>query len=583
MTIYKLEKFPYVCRMCLKEPGKNEMFSLDTVDPFFDGSIRDFISTITFEIDENKELFLPREVCKQCLELLKFFAKFRYKLFTTHLFMDSLVELKLSNQDPIKNLFQTKSEKLAILFKDLDLCTKDVAQLDDLLDEFPNYRIAKMTPNEDIEKFDFDEDYFYAEECTTTELAELIIQSVETNPKPVVRRLNKANNECPVTVDAEDNDVELLDSSKCKDLVPTNTVRKYGGRRLAEPLQCPKCKYSTHYALNFQTHQLLHIKRENRRYACKQPGCPEVFLTNRQRNNHYGQFHKPLVCDTCGKQFPTPKALTMHKERHLNLMNHYCSFCGKGHNTKNDLRIHINNRHNATHFFSCETCGLQFKRKSVLNDHVIIHTNKKDFKCDKCDKEFMLLSALKKHCKTVHDKVRYACELCDESYCRRKKLKDHIEYVHGIQSRFVCDICLQMFDNQDLLDKHKARHANPKENECGVCLAVFPSAEAVENHLCITYRDDYICCERDFRYHYSYNKHMLLKHGVRTNARVKPDPNHLLGYIRAKRKRIETCPKCEKTFATRNQKKQHLEHCTGPGEVITDPKLESDDIIVEYI
>lgn len=49
------------------------------------------------------------------------------------------------------------------------------------------------------------------------------------------------------------------------------------------------------------------------------------------------------------------------------------------------------------------------------------------------------------------------------------------------------------------------------------------------------YRDNYICCNRDFKYHFYYNKHMFLAHGLKTNVRVKPEQGLLLGQIRALR------------------------------------------------
>lgn len=57
-----------------------------------------------------------------------------------------------------------------------------------------------------------------------------------------------------------------------------------------------------------------------------------------------------------------------------------------------------------------------------------------------------------------------------------------------VQTRFVCDVCVQAFDSQEKLDSHKARHASPKELECATCLVVFPSADRFDGHLCITYR-----------------------------------------------------------------------------------------------
>ncbi|XP_053687087.1 zinc finger protein 43-like [Sabethes cyaneus] len=551
------------------------MFLLDTVDTVLDGNIQDFISSITFKIEKSKEKFLPRKVCQRCLELLKFFAKFRSKLYTIQLLMDSLVELKLSNPEPIKNLFQTKSEQLTVLFKDLDLCTKNDALVDDLINEFHEYRIAKMgqrdTSEISFEKIVFEHNYFYAEECTTTELSELLIEPVENELEPVVEIAGHPEGDQSYNQDESDR-VECKNPKKVR-----KRIRKYAGQRLAEPLQCSQCDYQSNYPARFEKHELSHSLR----YECRHPGCSKVFLSCRSRSSHYSSCHKAVVCETCGKQFMSNASLTTHRERHQNLLQYGCSFCGKKHNTKQDLRLHINNRHNAAHFYSCETCGLQFKRKSVLNDHVLIHSNRRDYKCDKCDKAFVRPATLKLHRQTVHDKVRFTCELCDESYVRKLKLQDHMEYVHRIQCKFPCDVCLQIFRDQSSLDAHRARHDNPTDQECGVCLAGFPNDDEVKTHLCITYRDDYICCEKDFRYHYAYNKHMLLKHGIRTNVRVKPIPNVLLGEIRAKRKRIESCPKCETVFATRNQKKLHMEECTGPVETLD--KLEEDDYLMDNL
>lgn len=58
---------------------------------------------------------------------------------------------------------------------------------------------------------------------------------------------------------------------------------------------------------------------------------------------------------------------------------------------------------------------------------------------------------------------------------------------------------------------------------------------------------------------------MFLAHGLKTNVRVKPAQGLLLGQLRAMRKQAERCPRCEQEFQTRNQKKQHMLSCRGPG------------------
>ncbi|XP_058461901.1 zinc finger protein 431-like [Malaya genurostris] len=578
MTVYKLEKFPFVCRMCLTASTGKDAVPLSEEDVAFDGSMLDFITSITFEISEEKAPFLPQTACRNCWELLKFFAKFRTKLFTIQLLINSLIELKRSNPVPIRDLFENKQELLKILFKDLDICNKDEVLVDDLLNEFPTYCIAKMSKSDKeaavlnekqtIEELAVFPEAIYAEECTPAEIAELI-QEPADKPKRTIKistRFQKgANTVVPDNrkwldelLGSDSDELNISDS-----IDPDTVVRTYGGKKRDKPLKCKKCTYSSYYLASIRSHQLTHLKKEKKRHQCKHLGCTEEFKTARLCNNHYNQVHKPFVCETCGSRFPGLCALSRHRERHLNEKKYRCDYCGKGHNTSDDLRLHINIQHNAAYLFPCDVCGLEFKRKDILNSHQKIHSDAKDYQCDVCDKQFKKVCSLNRHRKTVHEKVRVACEHCDEMFPRRTKLRDHIEYVHGIRSRFNCDICLQLFDSQETLDVHKKRHENPKDLECGVCLALFASPEMMKKHLCISYRDDYICCGRDHRYHYPYNKHMLIKHGIKTNVRVKPVPGQLVGYLRAKRKRVETCSKCEAIFATRLLKRKHMEKCVG--------------------
>lgn len=100
---------------------------------------------------------------------------------------------------------------------------------------------------------------------------------------------------------------------------------------------------------------------------------------------------------------------------------------------------------------------------------------------------------------------------------------------------FICEICLKSFPTAEQLQEHADHHANPKPLECGVCLVIYLSQEELDGHLCISYRDDYLCCGRDHKFHTFYNKHMFLAHGQKTNARVKPASDKLIANMRAER------------------------------------------------
>ncbi|XP_038120998.1 zinc finger protein 708 [Culex quinquefasciatus] len=618
------------------------MTSLDTEDECFEGgTLEDFLATITFQVEEEKRHLFPRSVCPQCKELLQMFGRFRTKVRHLHLFMNALVELRDFNTAPIKELCRTKLGMVRTMLAELDLCHTVGFFAQDLIDEFPHCKIAKLPatmvqscPGEivqikveedeplGVEVFNAlekpEEDDIFAEECSPEELAELTKEIVadenvtseeimqddveqeqepdqvdveqEQEPDPDVRWecFDDSDEEVEFPNKPTKRELRALKASERKkamekgdmwDLLNENEPaveltlervgdldaalanRKYGTAKAKEPLQCPKCPYTTIFKSNFYSHQLTHLRRENKTYPCKEPDCTKTCASLRLLQSHM-ESHSSVICETCGERMPTTTRLKEHVLRYHSNERITCEYCQRTFKTKCDLRNHVKNIHLSDSVFKCETCGMEFRRKTILKSHEARHRDVYNFPCQQCDKKFKIKNLLQKHIATVHNEASLECEHCFKMFHRRALLMDHIETKHKIQMRFVCDVCVAIFYTQDDLVTHKARHENPKNLECGLCLIVFPAQEQMQDHLCITYRDDYTCCKRDWRQHQQYNRHMFLKHGVKINARVKPDPHLLQGQVRAKRKRVESCSKCEAVFATRTLKKQHQETCT---------------------
>ncbi|KXJ72824.1 hypothetical protein RP20_CCG017182 [Aedes albopictus] len=509
-TLFRLEKFPHVCRLCLKAPKTETevMIPLDATDHMMDGiSVGQFISEVLPEdatLEQGLQQFLPNKICLPCLELLKFFAKFRCKITIAHLLMNSLVELKQHKTSlPIVDLFKTKSDLVKTVIKDLGLCRRSRYGVRDLLKEFPRYDLAsfqgfdaqevknekqndkdnfsdgekELAPDEVIPKQEIEKDLveelanypvessmIYAEECTVEELNEL----TKVNP-----------------------DLLVMDSSNNyptfkKEKPPAKS--KYGGKKLDQPLQCPKCRYSTPYQRNFETHQEVHKKREARVYACKHPGCTEVFNTRSEYKRHGPMAHKAYICDHCGLKMSTQSELKNHLARHLHKLEHPCPYCERRHNTKTDLRNHIRYMHLSRVGYQCKICQSSFSRKYIMEEHMATHSNTYAYPCTLCDKKFNVKKYLKSHISTVHERNRLPCRYCSITYDRNYKLNNHIESAHGIQVRFVCDVCVMTYNSQDKLDVHMARHNQPHEMECGRCLTAFTSKDLLDSHPCITYR-----------------------------------------------------------------------------------------------
>ncbi|XP_021695192.1 zinc finger protein 714-like [Aedes aegypti] len=392
--------------------------------------------------------------------------------------MNSLVKLnQYKNSTPIVDLFASQSNLVQTVIKDLDLCRKDSFSVEDLLEEFPRYDMAfsedgvlkQEIPNQDqgesfaeeLPNLPIDTGTIYAEECTIEELQEL----------------TKDNPDLLVTDSSDDYPVFKKNKPPIKS--------KYGGRKLDKPLQCPKCPYSTYFKRNFHTHQEVHKKRETRVYACKEPGCTEVFKTYRKYKRH---GHQTFICDNCGLRCASKASLKGHLARHAMKLEHKCPYCRQGYNTKEDLRLHVRHQHLGTISYSCEICEMSFNRKSIRDGHLLTHGKSLDFPCTMCDKKFKTHKYLQKHINGVHKKLQFTCSYCNADFRTTYLRNNHIECVHGIQTRFVCGVCVQTFDSQDKLDSHRARHENPHDQECGKCLAVFTSKDLLGSHQCITYR-----------------------------------------------------------------------------------------------
>lgn len=368
------------------------------------------------------------------------------------------------------------------------------------------------------------------------------------------------------TMDDSDGEFELDE-----DLLERSRQSKKGKRnssprsqRKGTLQQCTKCKFKTYYPRTFDVHMEKHARKERNLgggWHCKR--CDQEFETKKELDKHKRQEHRDYMCDTCGLSFEQKFSLETHRKRHADVRQYKCDYCPMEYFTRPEMLLHTKQVHLNAFEVKCPECNLSFKTKSTLNQHLKSHTNQRTHTCSVCGFGFKSYTHLNRHIKSVHQDVRFNCEHCEISYGRKDKLRMHMEKVHNIQTYFVCDICLQSYNARDKLEEHKTHHQNPKPLQCGVCLAAYVSQEEYDSHLCITYKDDYICCERDFKYHFYYNKHMFLVHGLKTNVRVKPAQGLLLGQVRAMRKQAERCPRCEREFPTRNQKKQHMIACRG--------------------
>ncbi|XP_069494315.1 zinc finger and BTB domain-containing protein 1 [Ambystoma mexicanum] len=189
----------------------------------------------------------------------------------------------------------------------------------------------------------------------------------------------------------------------------------------------------------------------------------EHFQQNNLTDKHK-QAACPYGCPNCGQRFETESLVLEH-------MSH----CLEQDLFKNAIMEENDNDHRRKHF--CNLCGKGFFQRCHLREHFTVHTKEKQFVCQTCGKQFLRERQLRLHNDMHKGMARYVCSVCDQGNFRKH---DHVRHMicHLSVGETMCQVCFQIFQTNDLLEKHMDVHLYT----CGVCGAKFNLRKDMRSH-----------------------------------------------------------------------------------------------------
>ncbi|KOB63556.1 putative Zn finger protein, partial [Operophtera brumata] len=192
------------------------------------------------------------------------------------------------------------------------------------------------------------------------------------------------------------------------------------------------CEECGKYVRDLKSHALTHIPLENRKKA-KCEICDKLFATAQSKYKHKRRKHFGMKkeCPICHKMVLN---LSVHQKMHNpEEFKFECAPCGRRFVTKSRLDIHVS-VHTKDRPFECNICHAKFRLKLCMNLHIRrVHDKEKSHLCQYCSKSFF-----KKHHLQLH------LSTCGKCFGSRTIMKNHI-LIHTNDKKYACSLCDMSF------------------------------------------------------------------------------------------------------------------------------------------
>ncbi|KAI8507778.1 hypothetical protein Bbelb_140180 [Branchiostoma belcheri] len=190
------------------------------------------------------------------------------------------------------------------------------------------------------------------------------------------------------------------------------------------------------------------------------------------------QLHT-LMCELCGKTFPTQKYLARHKRWHDG--KYKCTHCDGTFHDNASRDMHIKFIHNGQ-LLKCSQCDKKFKSAGGLRKHMSLHVAKlHKCKTEGCDSQFTSVAALYYHQEKHHAKnsSSFECGDCYKTFPSTSKLEKHVISHDNIRP-FTCESCHATLKRKNDLTRHILTHTSAS---CDICGGKYRGTHQLKRHV----------------------------------------------------------------------------------------------------
>jgi KRAB domain-containing zinc finger protein len=182
------------------------------------------------------------------------------------------------------------------------------------------------------------------------------------------------------------------------------------------------------------------------------------------------------VCQICGKAYSRKDSLKRHFQVHEEREDLQCRVCERVFTRKDNLIAHERNIHSRNdkskdNIIICDMCGKQCKTKKALSDHMRLHTKK--HVCYVCNARFTLKFQLQRHIAS-HYQEKQQCSKCGKYFMQ---LKEHMKRCTCTSEEgrqiFTCNSCNKSFKERRYLNQHNKNVHNSTLYDCKHCPTSF--------------------------------------------------------------------------------------------------------------